>query len=190
MLECSGDPMTDEWKEMGPMLAHRSPSGRRKNGYDSYSFTEFSLDATTFEHRGRRYMIWAEKVHRRFGISNLYIAEMEAPNKLKTVQVLLTTPDYDWERVDFWVCEGPAVLKHDGKIFVTYSASATGQMYCMGMLSADENADLLDPHVWTKKTLSRIKDGSRKESFRSRAQLLYHGRRRRSAVHTPLPRLF
>lgn len=65
--------------------AHRSPNKKSRhdcsfaNGYDLYSFTEFSLDATTFEHRGRRYFIWAEKVHRRFGISNLYIAEMASP---------------------------------------------------------------------------------------------------------------
>ncbi len=166
VLECTGqDPMSDPWVEMGPMLAHRSPTGRRKNGYDSYSFTEFSLDATTFEHRGKRYFIWAEKVHRRFGISNLYIAEMEAPNKLKTVQVLLTTPDYDWERIDFWVCEGPAVLKYGGKIFVTYSASATGQMYCMGMLSADEDADLLDPRSWSKKRYPVLKTDPEKKVF-------------------------
>ena len=75
---------------------------------------------------------------------------MESPNKLKTVQVLLTTPDYDWERVDFWVNEGPAVLKRNGKIFVTFSASATGACYCMGMMTADENADLLDPRSWEK----------------------------------------
>ena len=55
--------------------------------------------------------------------SNLYIGEMETPYKLKTVQVLLTSPDYDWERVGFWVNEGPAVIHHDGRIYLTYSAS-------------------------------------------------------------------
>ena len=39
-------------------------------------------------------------------ISNLYIGKMAATNKLCTDQVLLTTPDYDWEQVDFWVNEG------------------------------------------------------------------------------------
>ncbi len=75
---------------------------------------------------------------------------METPYKLKTVQVLLTTPDYDWEIVGFWVNEGPAVIHHDGKIYSTYSASVTGIAYCMEMLTADENADLLDPKSWTK----------------------------------------
>ena len=75
---------------------------------------------------------------------------MAAPNKLATVQVLLTTPDYDWERVGFWVNEGPAVIRHGGKWFLTFSASATGACYCMGMLYADEDADLLDPASWRK----------------------------------------
>lgn len=32
-----------------------------------------------------------------------------------------------------------------------YSASATGACYCVGMLTADENSDLLDPASWVKK---------------------------------------
>ena len=117
---------------------------------DEFSFRAFSLDATVFEDHGKRYYVWAEKVGVGRQISNLYIAEMETPNKLKTVQVLLTTPDYDWERVGFWVNEGPAVIKRDGKIFLTYSASETGAPYCMGMLTADSGADLLDPLSWKK----------------------------------------
>ncbi len=142
LLECVGqDPMKDEWMERGKMKA--APD-------DEFSFRAFSLDATVFENHGKRYYIWAEKVGVGKQISNLYIAEMESPCRLKTVQVLLTTPDYDWERVGFWVNEGPAVLKHDGKIFVTYSASETGAAYCVGMLTADEDADLLDPASWKK----------------------------------------
>ena len=115
-----------------------------------FPWSVFSLDATVFENKGKHYFIWAEKVGVGKQISNLYIAEMASPNELATVQVLLVTPDYDWERIGFWVCEGPSVLKKDGKIFVTYSASETGAAYCVGMLTADENADLLDPLSWKK----------------------------------------
>jgi GH43 family beta-xylosidase len=142
VLECSGsDPMTDPWIEKGMM---------QKADNDPYSFTDFSLDATVFEHNGRKYFVWAQKVGREKGISNLYIAEMESPVKLKTVQVLLSTPDYDWERVDFWVNEGPAIIKRNERIFITFSASATGACYCMGMLEASDKEDLLDPQVWKK----------------------------------------
>jgi len=142
VLECQGDnPMKDPWKEMGMI---------RRSDDDIYSFEAFSLDSTVFEANGQRYLVWAEKVSVGIQISNLYIAKMESPLKLSTAQVLLTTPDYDWERVDIWVNEGPAVLKKDGKIFLTYSASATGACYCMGMLSISEDADLLDPRAWKK----------------------------------------
>lgn len=95
-------------------------------------------------------MCWAEKTGGQFAASNLYLAEMESPVKLKTAQFMLTTPDYDWERVDFWVNEGPAVIKNNGKIYLTFSASATGACYCMGLMEADEDADLLDRNSWKK----------------------------------------
>lgn len=140
VLECSGqDPLKDEWMERGQMQAA-----------DEFSFRDFSLDMTVFENHGKWYCVWAEKVNVGKKISNLYIAELESPTKLATAQVLLTAPDYDWERVDFWVNEGPAIIGHDGTLYLTYSASATGTCYCMGMLSIPENEDLLDPRAWKK----------------------------------------
>ncbi len=142
VLRCKGqNPMEDEWEELGMMQAFDD---------DAFSFHKFSLDATVFEANGKLYYIWAEKTGVGKMISNLYISTLVAGNRLGHAQVLLTTPDYDWERVDFWVNEGPAVLHHNRKLYLTFSASATGACYCMGMLYADENADLLDPSVWTK----------------------------------------
>ncbi|HCC28826.1 MAG TPA: alpha-N-arabinofuranosidase [Marinilabiliales bacterium] len=142
VLECKGqNPLTDGWIELGQMQAADN---------DFKTFIDFSLDATIFEHMGKRYFCWAEKTGGQFAASNLYLAEMESPIKLKTPQFMLTTPDYDWERVGFWVNEGPAVLKNKGKIYITFSASATGACYCMGMMEADENADLLDRNSWKK----------------------------------------
>jgi len=142
ILECQGqDPINDEWVEMGKPVRSKD---------DEFSFESFSLDATVFENKGKLYYVWAEKVSVGKQISNLYIAEMSDPHTLKTAQVLLTTPDYDWERIGYWVDEGPAVIKKNGKIFLTFSSSETGIHYCMGMLVADENADLLDPLSWQK----------------------------------------
>lgn len=157
VLHCKGsDPMQDEWEECGMMQCADA---------DEFSFRAFSLDATVFENRGKRYFVWAEKVGVGKQISNLYIAEMESPVKLKTVQVLLTTPDYDWERDGFWVAEGPSVLKKDGRIFMTYSASSTGACYCVGLLSASEDADLLDPRSWSKSRMPVLKTDKEKEIY-------------------------
>ena len=157
VLRCKGsDPMKDEWEELGMMQC--SPE-------DEFSFRAFSLDATTFEAGGANYFVWAEKVGVGRQISNLYIARLKDAHMLDTVQVLLTTPDYDWERRGFWVNEGPAVIKRGGKIFLTYSASDTGVNYCMGMLTADEGSDLLDPLSWKKERYPVLKTDETKGIF-------------------------
>ena len=140
ILRCKGDdPLCDPWEEMG-----------KPRRTDTFCFNDFSLDMTVFEHRNRLYAVWAEKVNKGKKISNLYIAEMASPLRLKTPQVLLSFPSYDWEQEGFWVNEGPAFLAGEDKVFITYSASATGACYCMGLLTADADADLLDPNSWRK----------------------------------------
>lgn len=189
VLECQGeDPINDPWIEKGKM--------QRAEG-DIFSFEAFSLDATVFEHKGEWYYVWAEKVSVGPQISNLYIAKMENGYTLKTVQVLLTTPDYDWERIGFWVNEGPGVIKKDGKIFLTFSASETGIDYCVGMLTADEDSDLLDPKSWDKdrypvlKTNEALKIyGPGHNSFTKDEQgndiIVYHARTEKEIVGDPL----
>jgi GH43 family beta-xylosidase len=129
------NPLEGEWIEKGQV---------------NTDFQSFSLDATTFEHNEKRYLVWAQKVDQDT-ISNLYIAEMSSPWTLKGEQVLLSTPEYEWEQEGFYVNEGPAMIKRNGKLFITYSASATDDRYVMGLLTASENSDLLDPKSWTKK---------------------------------------
>lgn len=142
VLECTGDdPYEDAWVERGMMQCADD---------DPFSFRAFSLDATVFEDNGTWYYIWAEKVGVGKQISNLYIAKMESATKLATVQVLLTTPDYDWERHGFWVNEGPGIIRRGDKIYLTFSASETGIYYCVGMLTATSGKDLLDPLNWKK----------------------------------------
>ena len=142
VLRCEGDdPVVGPWVECGML--------KRADG-DEFSFTDFSLDMTVFEHNQRRYCVWAEKVSVGRKISNLYIAEMADPLTLKTPQMLLTSPSYAWERHGFWVNEGPTFIAHEGRVYIAYSASDTGPAYCMGLLWADGEADLMDISVWHK----------------------------------------
>ena len=189
ILECADeDPMTGNWVEKGKI---------QRADADDFSFEDFSLDATVFENKGKYYYVWAEKTGVGKKISNLYIAEMESPVKLKTVQVLLTTPDYDWERIGFWVNEGPAVIKNNGKIYLTFSASETGAAYCMGMLTADEESDLLDPRSWDKDRYPVLQTDASKElygpghnSFTTDEEgnpvMVYHARIEEKIVGDPL----
>jgi len=131
----SENPMEGTWIEKGKI----------KMNWES-----FSLDATTFEHNGKRYLVWAQKHPEIRGNSNLYIAEMENPWTIKGEQVELSRPEFDWEIKRYWVNEGAAVLKKNGRIFISYSASGTDHNYCMGLLTAQDTSDLLDPKSWTK----------------------------------------
>ena len=150
VLQCS-DPddllNSDKWIDKGRFLD--------KDGKESGFFGSFSLDMTCFENKGKHYVIWAYKGFYPGalpGSSVLLMAELseDEPWKLSSDPILLSKPEYDWEQVNEKVNEGPAVLKYDGKIYVTYSASATGPEYCIGLLSADEKSDLMDPASWQK----------------------------------------
>jgi GH43 family beta-xylosidase len=110
----------------------------------------FALDSTTFEHRGRRYLVWAQSEPEIAVNSSLYIAELSNPWTLKTKPVRIATPTKSWEIQGYKVNEGPAVIIRNGKVFVSFSASATDARYCMGLLTASASADLLQNSSWAK----------------------------------------
>ena len=80
----SADPLRGEWIERGQIAT---------------PMDTFALDATTFEHRGRRYLSWAQKDPAIAGNTNLYLAELADPWTLKTGPVRLSQPDLAWERI-------------------------------------------------------------------------------------------
>ena len=139
VLKCDGDPYTG--------TGQNADRCRLRTAIQSPS-ASFSLDMTYFENNGRHYVIWAEIK----GDSSLFMAEIDPaePWKLISKPILLTKPEYDWEKVNNRVNEGAAVLKTDKKVYVFFSASGTGSEYCVGRLEADINADLMDIKSWKK----------------------------------------
>jgi GH43 family beta-xylosidase len=131
----SADPTKGDWTEEGQVVSNRD---------------EFSLDATTFEFEDQRYMIWTDRASDTIINTGLYIAKMTSPTSLGDKQVTITQPEFDWEIRGHRVNEGPAVLIRNGKIFVTFSASATDSNYNIGLLWADQDSDLLNPASWNK----------------------------------------
>jgi GH43 family beta-xylosidase len=132
----SADPLEGSWTERGQL----------KTEWES-----FSLDATTFAHQGQRYLVWTQRAPAPDDKStNIYIAKMDTPTSITGKPVMLSRPDYAWEKVKHNVNEGPAVLVRNGKVFLTFSASATDANYCLGLLTANADANLLDPASWRK----------------------------------------
>lgn len=131
----SKNPTKGEWKEEGEIVSKRN---------------EFTLDATTFELKGQRYMIWVDRASKKEVNTGLYIAKMLNPTTLDDEQVVIAQPEHAWEIKGHRVNEGPAVLVRNGKVFLTFSASATDANYCIGLMWANENSNLLDPASWHK----------------------------------------
>ena len=134
-----------ECKDTNPVFGTWEEKGQVKAKWES-----FCLDATVFEHQGDHYYVWAQKDPDIEGNSNLYIDKMVNPWTLKGDQVMISQPEFDWEKIGFYVNEGAAVMKRNGKVFMTFSGSATDHNYRMGLLYANEEADLLDPASWKK----------------------------------------
>ncbi len=95
-------------------------------------------------------MIWVDRASNKVTNTGLYIAKMTTPVTLGEKQVVISQPEYAWEMAGHKVNEAPAVIIRNGRVFVTFSASATDANYCIGLLWADENADLLDTASWHK----------------------------------------
>ena len=138
----------------------------KKDGSYLYGEQGITLDMTEFEVNGRVYAAWSQRqFHPVDQGAWLYIAQLdpEEPWKLISDPVLLSMPEYGWANNHTFVDEGPFALITDKKIFLTFSSAAVDSTYVVGLLSADPDADLLNPESWVKENYplmsSRSKEG-------------------------------
>lgn len=126
----------------------------------------WAIHASTFAHKGVRYMIWCGWKHRRISeeMQCIYLARMKNPWTLDSERILLSQPRYEWElqwvnpdgsktAYPIHVNEAPTFLysKNRDKLLIYYCASGSWTpYYCIGLLTADADSDLLDPASWEK----------------------------------------
>lgn len=119
--------------------------------------TGISLDMTFIDGKKNGYLVWSYREN----IGNvldtgsmLYIAEVDKskPWKLASDPVLLSRPLYGWENTEGTINnEGPYAFIKEGKIYLTYSGgAANGYSYAVGLLTAEDGADLLKMCNWKK----------------------------------------
>ncbi len=143
----SADPLQGEWIMKGKL---ETPDGK------------WAIDGSVFENKGQMYLIWSGWEGDTNGQQNIYIAKMKNPWTTEGQRVLLSAPTYDWEKngkisndptgvTQVNVNEGPEVLKHGNKLFLIYSASGCWtDFYALGMSSATDDKDLMNPASWVK----------------------------------------
>lgn len=107
----------------------------------------WAIDGSLLQLDGNLYFLFSSWVGPN---QDVFIAPMSDPWTISGARVLLTHPEYDWERMGGNVNEGPAVLYHDDDVFITYSASSCSTPdYALGMLTY-LGGDPLDPASWQK----------------------------------------
>jgi GH43 family beta-xylosidase len=99
---------------------------------------------------GGLYFVWSGWPGKENGRQNLYIAPMTNPWTLSEKRVLIAEPQETWETVDMAICEGPQILRRNGRTFVVYSASGSWtEDYCLGLLEL-VGEDPLNAANWRK----------------------------------------
>ena len=121
-------------------------------GKISDSSDKWAIDGTVLQLNGELYFVWSGWEGDENVAQNIYIAHMSDPITIDSERVLLSSPEYSWEKVGTpYVNEGPAVLSKNDKVFVVYSASGSwSNDYCLGMLTLNDKDTPLDSDSWTK----------------------------------------
>ena len=111
-----------------------------------------AIDASLLHLNNKLYMIYVlEK-----GTNATYIVPMSDALTVSGKPQVLIDPNQPWERGEgahshYPVAEGPEALYHDGKTFIVYSGSDTGNFnYCLGLLTYNGTGDPLKQSSWTK----------------------------------------
>ena len=114
---------------------------------------KWAIDGTVLQWNGELYFIWSGWEGDTNVRQNLYIAHMSSPTTIDSERVMISTPDYDWEKKGSpYVNEGPEVLIKNNQLYIIYSASGSWTTYyCLGMLTFT-GGNIMDKNSWVKST--------------------------------------
>lgn len=114
---------------------------------------KWAIDGTVLDWNDNLYFIWSGWEGDINEQQNIYIAHMSSPTKIDSKRVLISKPEYEWEKVGFpLVNEGPEVLVKNNKLYIIYSASGSWTKdYCLGLLEF-KGKDVMDSKAWVKST--------------------------------------
>jgi GH43 family beta-xylosidase len=143
------------------VLQSDKPDGRfQMMGKIATPSDKWAIDGTVLFLGEQIYFIWSGWEGDENVAQHLYIAEMASPTKLKGERVLISSPEFPWEKIRGpkekdnahlpYINEGPQVLQRNGRTFVVYSASGSWtDHYCLGMLTL-VNDDPMQAESWQK----------------------------------------
>ena len=132
------------------------------NVYKNYGIisdvtNKWAIDGTVWQYNNELYFIWSgcdKDIHFK---QELFIAKMKDPFTISSEKVLISSPEYLWERNGgdgknlAFINEGPAILDYNNKIYIAYSASGCWcKDYCIGLLELVDKNNPLSAKSWKK----------------------------------------
>lgn len=128
----------------------------KNKGIISDASNKWAIDGTVLNYRDELYFIWSgcdKNIHHK---QEIFIAKMNNPFEISGNKVMISTPEYSWEKHGgdgkslAFVNEGPAAIIVNDRLYIIYSASGCWcDHYCLGMLKLVGN-DILSKDSWVK----------------------------------------
>lgn len=148
------------------MYVLKSKNGRPDGEYEmigkiTTADDHWAIDGTVIQYNGELYFSWSGWEGDENIEQFIYLAKMKSPTELEGERVVISRPEYEWEKRHCGLCEwdgkyrplineGPQILYKDNAIHVIYSASGSwSQYYCLGRLTF-RGGDIMDPKNWEK----------------------------------------
>lgn len=142
----NADPLQGTWQDKGQITD---------------ATNKWAIDGTVLQVNGQLYFIWSGWEGDVNVSQQLYIAHMSNPWTIDSARVEISRPTLAWETNHSpLINEGPQVVVRGSQIYLVYSASGSWtDDYCLGLLTADVSANLLDPASWHKRNQPIFKSG-------------------------------
>lgn len=137
VLECTGDKPTDDFVMLGKITD---------------STDKWAIDGTVLQYKDELYFIWSGWEGDINVRQQLYIAHMSSPSEIDGERVLLSKPEYRWEKQGGtpFINEGPVTVIDGDVVHLIYSASGSwSDYYCLGKITFS-GGDILNPDDWVK----------------------------------------
>lgn len=120
---------------------------------------KWAIDGNLIKYNNELYYFWSGWEGDKNVRQNIYIAKMRDPFTISSERVLISTPDYEWEKIACtpedveglpFINEGPFAFTYNNQLYLAYSASGSWNTgYCIAFLKLVGD-DLLNPNSWYK----------------------------------------
>lgn len=120
---------------------------------------KWAIDGNLILYNDNLYYFWSGWNDNRNVRQNIYVAKLLDPFTISTNRVMISTPEYEWEKIGCtsedtegkpYINEGPFAFIYNGELYLAYSASGSWDIgYCISFLKLNGSNPLIKEN-WYK----------------------------------------